>query len=162
IILAAILSRKGSLWWPMALLACFLGVLLGDFVVYFLGYFYGEKVLSFRLTRKFLTRAREAQIKGYFHRHGIKIMMLGRLAVGSAGPGWGRRAGPARRPACVGHHPTARARGRPGCGPRGTTRLACSSPGRRRAGTDRQHQVAAIGREHTQSNNINILYLRAF
>jgi membrane protein DedA with SNARE-associated domain len=82
VILAAVLSRRGSMWWPLALGACFSGVLLGDFIVYFLGYFYGEKVLSFRLTRKFLTRAREAQIKGYFHRHGIKIMILGRFAVG--------------------------------------------------------------------------------
>ena len=82
IILAAVLSRKGRMFWPVALLACFIGVLVGDFVVYFLGYFYGEKVLSFRLTRKFLTKEREAQIKGYFHRHGIKILILGRFAVG--------------------------------------------------------------------------------
>lgn len=58
------------------------GVLLGDFVVYFLGYFYGEKVMSLRLTRKLLTRSRETQIKGYFHRHGFKILILGRFAVG--------------------------------------------------------------------------------
>jgi membrane protein DedA with SNARE-associated domain len=82
IILAAILSRKGTMFWPLALAACFVGVLVGDFIVYFLGFFYGEKVLGFRLTRKFLTRAREAQIKGYFHRHGIKILILGRFAVG--------------------------------------------------------------------------------
>lgn len=82
IILAAILSKKGVMWWPLALGACVVGVLIGDFVVYFLGYFYGEKVLSFRLTRKFLTRAREEQIKGYFHRHGVKILILGRFAVG--------------------------------------------------------------------------------
>ena len=82
IILSAILSRRGTMVWWLALIACFAGVLLVDFVVYFLGYFYGEKVLSFRLTRKFLTRAREAQIKGYFHRHGVKILILGRFAVG--------------------------------------------------------------------------------
>jgi membrane protein DedA with SNARE-associated domain len=82
VVLAAILSRRGTMLWPVAFAACFAGVLLGDFVVYFLGYFYGEKVLSFRLTRKFLTKAREAQIKGYFHRHGIKILILGRFAVG--------------------------------------------------------------------------------
>jgi hypothetical protein len=34
------------------------------------------------LTRRLLTRAREAQIKGYFHRHGFKILVLGRFAVG--------------------------------------------------------------------------------
>ena len=82
IVLAAILSRKKTMWWGIALPSCLIGVLLGDFVVYFLGFFYGEKVLSFRLTRKFLTKAREAQIKGYFHRHGVKILILGRFAVG--------------------------------------------------------------------------------
>jgi membrane protein DedA with SNARE-associated domain len=82
IILAAVLSRGGKMWWPPALASCFAGVLLGDFVVYFLGFFYGEKVMSLPLTRKFLSRAREAQIKGYFHRHGFKILILGRFAVG--------------------------------------------------------------------------------
>ncbi len=82
VVLSAILSHKGSMIWWLALLACFTGVLLGDFVVYFLGYYYGEKVLSFRLTRKFLTRPREEQIKGYFHRHGVKILIVGRFAVG--------------------------------------------------------------------------------
>jgi membrane protein DedA with SNARE-associated domain len=82
IILAAVLSKKQTMWWPMALSSCFVGVLAGDFTVYFLGFFYGEKVLGFPPTRKFLTRAREAQIKGYFHRHGVKILILGRFAVG--------------------------------------------------------------------------------
>ncbi len=82
IILAAILARKGTMHWVPALVSCFAGVPVGDFVVYFLGFFYGEKVLSLPLTRKFLTRERESQIKGYFHRHGVKILILGRFAVG--------------------------------------------------------------------------------
>jgi membrane protein DedA with SNARE-associated domain len=82
IILAGVLSRKATLWLPLAFASCLLGVIVGDFVVYFLGYFYGEKVLRLPLTRKFLTKAREAQIKGYFHRHGIKILIVGRFAVG--------------------------------------------------------------------------------
>jgi membrane protein DedA with SNARE-associated domain len=82
IILAAVLSHKQTLWGPYAFAACMAGVLAGDFVVYFIGYVYGEKVLGLRLTRKFLTRPREAQIKGYFHRHGFKILILGRFAAG--------------------------------------------------------------------------------
>ncbi len=82
IILAAVFSKSGKMWWPFALVACLSGVLIGDFIVYFLGYVYGEKVLSLRLTRKFLTKPREAQIQGYFHRHGVKILILGRFAVG--------------------------------------------------------------------------------
>jgi membrane protein DedA with SNARE-associated domain len=82
ILLAAILSRSGKLAVPIAFGACLGGVLMGDFLVYLLGLVYGEKVISLPLTRKFLTRAREAQIKGYFHRHGFKILILGRFAVG--------------------------------------------------------------------------------
>ncbi|GAC1475434.1 MAG: hypothetical protein NVSMB9_27950 [Isosphaeraceae bacterium] len=82
IILAAILSRTGKMYGPLSFATCLFGVLMGDFVVYFLGYFYGEKVLRLPLTRKLLTRARETQIKGYFHRHGFKILILGRFAIG--------------------------------------------------------------------------------
>lgn len=82
IILAAVLSRGGKMAWPLALASCFAGVLIGDFVVYALGYFQGERVLSFRITRRFLTREREAQIKGYFHRHGIRILITGRFVPG--------------------------------------------------------------------------------
>jgi membrane protein DedA with SNARE-associated domain len=82
IIVAAVLSRNSKLHWPLALASCLIGVLLGDLVVYFMGYFYGEKVLSLRLTRRLLTRQREAQIKGYFHRHGFKILVSGRFVPG--------------------------------------------------------------------------------
>jgi membrane protein DedA with SNARE-associated domain len=82
IILAAVLSKNERMMWPLALSACFVGVLLGDFLVYGLGFVYGEKVMSLPLMRKFLTREREVQIKGYFHRHGFKILILGRFAPG--------------------------------------------------------------------------------
>jgi membrane protein DedA with SNARE-associated domain len=82
VILAAVLSKSDKMIAPLAFATCLVGVLVGDFVVYFLGYFYGEKVLSLRLTRRLLTRPREAQIKGYFHRHGFKILILGRFAPG--------------------------------------------------------------------------------
>ena len=82
IILAAVLSRGGKMMWPLALASCFVGVLVGDFIVYALGYFQGERVLSFPITRRFLSREREAQIKGYFHRHGIRILITGRFVPG--------------------------------------------------------------------------------
>jgi membrane protein DedA with SNARE-associated domain len=82
VLLAAILTRNGRLSGPLAFSTCLAGVLIGDFIVYFLGYYFGERVLSLRFTRRLLTRAREAQIKGYFHRHGFKILVLGRFAVG--------------------------------------------------------------------------------
>ncbi|WP_337176849.1 DedA family protein [Paludisphaera sp.] len=82
VLLAAILSRNGKLYGPMAFGSCMAGILIGDFLVYAVGYRYGERVLSIPLTRRLLTKARETQIKGYFHRHGFKILILGRFAVG--------------------------------------------------------------------------------
>jgi membrane protein DedA with SNARE-associated domain len=82
VVLAAILTKHDQMNVFLAFGSCLLGVLLGDFVVYFLGYYYGERVLGFRLTRKVLTRAREEQLKGYFVRHGFKILIVGRFAVG--------------------------------------------------------------------------------
>lgn len=82
IIIAAVLSRNGQMTIIPAFASCMAGVLLGDFVVYMLGFFYGEKVLKLPLTRRLLTRQREAQIKGYFHRHGFKILVSGRFVPG--------------------------------------------------------------------------------
>ncbi|WP_165222541.1 DedA family protein [Aquisphaera insulae] len=82
VILAGVLARNGRMIIPLALGACLFGVLAGDFIVYGLGYYYGEKVLNLKLTRRLLTKAREAQMKGYFHRHGFKILILGRFVVG--------------------------------------------------------------------------------
>ncbi len=82
IILAGILSRNGQMWAPAALASCLIGVLIGDMVVYFLGYIYGEKVIGLPIFRRLITRQREAQIKGYFHRHGFKILVSGRFVPG--------------------------------------------------------------------------------
>jgi membrane protein DedA with SNARE-associated domain len=82
IILAAILSRNGQMWSPAAIASCLLGVLFGDLVVYSLGYVYGEKVIGLPIFRRLITRQREAQIKGYFHRHGFKILVSGRFVPG--------------------------------------------------------------------------------
>ena len=82
VILAAILTRNGQMSGALAFSTCLGGILLGDFIVYLLGFYFGERVMSLPLTRRLLTKAREAQIKGYFHRHGFKILILGRFAVG--------------------------------------------------------------------------------
>ncbi len=70
------------MWWPIALARMLHGRAPGRLHRLRLGFCYGEKVMSLPLTRKFLSPAREVQIKGYFHRHGFKILILGRFAVG--------------------------------------------------------------------------------
>ena len=82
IILAAVLSRNGR----MLVAASLLDVPGGGFGRRLRGLF--PRLLLRRKGAQpagnpaLLTRAREAQIKGYFHRHGFKILVLGRFAVG--------------------------------------------------------------------------------
>ena len=83
IILAAVLTRNGQMsgpaWrWRRAWAASCWATSSSTSS----GIFYGEKVLSLPLTRRLLTRQREAQIKGYFHRHGFKILVSGRFVPG--------------------------------------------------------------------------------
>ena len=56
---------KDSVWWDgnRKLSKEHFDVLLGDFIVYFLGFFYGEKVLSVPPTPEFYTRARHDDIQ---------------------------------------------------------------------------------------------------
>ena len=66
IIVAAILTRNGQMSPGPALASCLSGVLIGDFVVYLLGYCYGEKVLRLPLTRRLLTRSARHRSRGTF------------------------------------------------------------------------------------------------
>ena len=69
-----------------------IGIVVGIGLAFlFLSLFTGSRLAAARRTRQLLlTEARreadalrrEAQIKGYFHRHGFKILILGRFAVG--------------------------------------------------------------------------------
>jgi membrane protein DedA with SNARE-associated domain len=82
IILGGVLASKGRLDPALAFLAGYGGVILGDLVVYGLGYWHGERVLGLPMTRRFLSKPREVQLQGYFHRHGMKILVLCRFAPG--------------------------------------------------------------------------------
>jgi membrane protein DedA with SNARE-associated domain len=62
---------------------CLLGVVAGDFSLYFLGRLFGVQITKHRLLSHALTPARLERVHGYFQRHGAKTLLVARLAAGA-------------------------------------------------------------------------------
>ncbi|MBE7411293.1 MAG: DedA family protein [Leptospiraceae bacterium] len=58
------------------------GVLIGDGFVFFLGRFYGEKVLKIKLVSKILTPKRFEEVKIQFEKYGKFVIFVGRFTPG--------------------------------------------------------------------------------
>ncbi len=87
IITAAILSANGTLDPLVAFLCCLFGALVGDCVMYWIGYHFGRGVLrDHRWWARFITPEREDQIEEKFRRHGLKVFFLARFLVGLRSP----------------------------------------------------------------------------
>ena len=87
IVAAGVASRAGGLHWYYALPACLIGALLGDSLMYSIGYFFGAKVLKEHpWWSGFLTAEREKTIEDLIHKHGIKAFFVARFLVGLRSP----------------------------------------------------------------------------
>jgi len=82
IIGAAVLSHEGVVRWWLALPTCLVGVLSGDMVLYWVGRYWGEQVLGWRLVRLVLTPAREEGLKAAYRRHALKTVVTARHVMG--------------------------------------------------------------------------------
>jgi len=87
LILAGVLSAEGHLVPEWALAACLFGALVGDSVMYAIGYHFGHNLLlEHPKFARFLRVDREAQFEQAMDRHGFKVMLLSRFMVGVRGP----------------------------------------------------------------------------
>lgn len=87
IVLAGVLSAKGQLLPEWAFAACLSGALLGDSVMYAIGYHFGHGLLrEHPRIGKFLHAEREQRFEQAIVRHGFKVMLLSRFMVGVRGP----------------------------------------------------------------------------
>jgi len=88
IVLAGILSSQpGGLQPEWAFAACLIGALLGDSVMYAIGYHFGHGLLSSHpKLGKFIGAQREEYFEQSILRHGFKVMLLARFMVGVRGP----------------------------------------------------------------------------
>ena len=87
IVVAGIAAYHGQLNPWLALASCFVGALLGDCVMYAIGYHFGHSVLrDHPWFARFLKPEREAHIEQLINQHGWKIFFLTRFLVGLRSP----------------------------------------------------------------------------
>jgi len=87
IIAAGILAANETLN-PVAAFACLLfGAIVGDCIMYWIGYHFGRGVLrDHRWFARFVTPEREIRIEEMFRRHGLKVFFVARFLVGLRSP----------------------------------------------------------------------------
>jgi membrane protein DedA with SNARE-associated domain len=87
IIAAGIASANKNMDPWLAFACCLAGALVGDCVMYYLGYHFGRGVLKdHRWWARFLTPKREAQIEEKFRKHGLGVFFIARFLVGLRSP----------------------------------------------------------------------------
>jgi membrane protein DedA with SNARE-associated domain len=87
IIAAGILSANGALDPLTAFACCLFGALVGDLVMYWIGYHFGRGVLrDHHWWARFVTPEREEQVEVQFRRHGLKVFFVARFLVGLRSP----------------------------------------------------------------------------
>jgi membrane protein DedA with SNARE-associated domain len=74
-------SGQATLAWVLP--ACFVAIVAGDSVLFWLGWHFGEAITKHKYLRHRLTPKRLARIEHYFHRHGSKTVVVGRFAAGA-------------------------------------------------------------------------------
>jgi membrane protein DedA with SNARE-associated domain len=87
IIAGGALAASGQLdpWYTLASLL--IGALLGDCVMYYIGYHFGRRILKAnRLCAAYLTPEREQKVEALLSRHGSKVLFVARFLVGLRGP----------------------------------------------------------------------------
>jgi membrane protein DedA with SNARE-associated domain len=72
-------------WWIL-LPVCIAGVLVADLLLYGLGRYYGDRLLSHRWMAKMMPPAKRQAIEKNFHDYGIIILLIGRLVPGIRAP----------------------------------------------------------------------------
>ena len=80
---AGILVAAGKLDYPSAVLASFLGIFVGDNLIYGMGRFFGRPVLNHRWARLVVHRRSVDRASHLFRRHGVWIIILTRFIPGT-------------------------------------------------------------------------------
>jgi membrane protein DedA with SNARE-associated domain len=87
IIAAGILSASATLDPIIAFACCLFGAIVGDSVMYWIGYHFGRAVLrDHPWFARWVTPERETQIEGMFREHGLKVFFIARFLVGLRSP----------------------------------------------------------------------------
>jgi membrane protein DedA with SNARE-associated domain len=82
LIAAGYLAHKRVLEVNTALAVCFAAVLAGDAMAFFLGRFFGRRVLASKLAHRYFTPRRQRRVRAYFRKFGSKVVLVGRFTPG--------------------------------------------------------------------------------
>jgi len=87
IIAGAALAASDKLDPWLTLGSLLIGALLGDCVMYYIGYHFGRRLLTHnRLWKRLITPEREKNVEALLARHGVKVLLGARFMVGVRGP----------------------------------------------------------------------------
>jgi membrane protein DedA with SNARE-associated domain len=82
LIAAGYFSWKGVLHVHTAFAVCFAAVLAGDTFAFFLGRWFGQRLLAGGWARRYFTPRRQRRVRAYFRKFGSKVVFFGRFAPG--------------------------------------------------------------------------------
>lgn len=82
LIAAGYFAWKGVLNVHKAFIVCFAAVLAGDTMAFFLGRWFGQRVLASSWARRYFTPRRQRRVRAYFRKFGSKVVILGRFTPG--------------------------------------------------------------------------------
>ncbi|HVR62661.1 MAG TPA: DedA family protein [Polyangia bacterium] len=82
LIAAGYFSYKGVLQVHRATALCLAAVLAGDSLAFFMGRFFGRRVLASRLAQQYFTPRRQLRVRAYFRKFGSKVVLVGRFTPG--------------------------------------------------------------------------------
>ncbi len=82
-IVAGILVAAGTLSYPLAVLICFSGILVGDMIIFLGGRLFGSRAVKYPPFRWVLTPDRLDAAQGWFHRRGAVVILTSRFVPGT-------------------------------------------------------------------------------
>ena len=87
VISTGIAAHNGHLEPWLALATCLVGAILGDCVMYGIGYYFGHGLLRDKhWFARYMTPERERQVEDMIHKHGFKVFLTARFLVGVRSP----------------------------------------------------------------------------
>jgi len=87
IIAGGALAANGQLHWGLTLGALLIGALLGDCVMYYIGFHFGRRLLQQnKFWNRLITPERESKVETLLKQHGVKVLLGARFLVGVRGP----------------------------------------------------------------------------
>lgn len=82
LISAGYLAYLGIIDVHVGFAVCFSAVLAGDTLAFFLGRWFGQRILAGRFARRFFKPRKQLRVRAYFRKYGSKVTFVGRFLPG--------------------------------------------------------------------------------